>query len=121
MEIKVVNFEEKFSKFSERFSPKIIAQMNDYHFKLTRSLGDFVWHKHPETDEAFIVIDGNFQIDLKDKSLHLRAGDMVVIPKGVEHKPYAKKECKILLIEPSGTPNTGDAGGGLTKTDLEWI
>jgi len=121
MEIKVINFEEKFSKFSERFSPKIIAQMNDYHFKLTRSFGDFVWHKHPETDETFIVIGGNLQIDLRDKSLHLKAGDMVVIPRGVEHKPYAKEECKVLLIEPAGTPNTGDTGGALTKTDLEWI
>ena len=121
MEIKVVNFEEKFSKFSERLSQKIIAQMNNYHFNLVRSFGDFIWHRHPETDEAFIVIDGNFQIDLRDKSLHLKAGDMVVIPKGIEHKPYAKKECKVLLIEPAGTPNTGDAGGELTKTDLEWI
>jgi mannose-6-phosphate isomerase-like protein (cupin superfamily) len=121
MEIKVINFEEKFSKFSERFSPKIIAQMNDYHFKLARSFGDFVWHKHLETDETFIVIDGNFRIDLRDKSLYLKAGDMVVIPKGLEHKPYAKEECKVLLIEPAGTPNTGDAGGELTKSDLEWI
>jgi mannose-6-phosphate isomerase-like protein (cupin superfamily) len=121
MEIKVINFEEKFSKFSERFSPKIIAQMNDYHFKIERFIGDFIWHSHPETDEVFIVIDGNLQVDLRDKSLYLKAGDMVVIPKGVEHKPYAKEECKVLLIEPAGTLNTGDAGGELTKTDLEWI
>ena len=121
MDIKVINFEEKFAKFSERFSPKIIAQINDYHFKLTRTFGDFVWHKHPETDEAFIVIDGDLQIDLRDKSLHLKAGEMVVIPKGVEHKPYAKEECKMLLIEPAGTLNTGDIGGELTRTDLEWI
>ena len=121
MDISVINFEEKFSKFHERLSYKIIAQMNHYHFKLVRSYGDFIWHRHPETDEAFIVIDGDFQIDLRDKTLHLKKGDMVVIPKGVEHKPYAKEECKILLIEPAGTLNTGDAGGDLTKTDLEWI
>ncbi len=120
MGIEVINFEEKFAKFSERFSPKIIAQMNDYHFKLTRTFGDFVWHKHPETDETFIVINGKLQIDLRDKSLHLKPGDMVVIPKGVEHKPYAREECKILLIEPAGTINTGDAGGELTKSEL-WI
>ena len=121
MEISVVNIEEKFSKFTERLSYKIIAQMNDYHFKVVRSYGDFIWHRHPETDEVFMVIDGDFQIDLRDKSLYLIKGDMVVIPKGVEHKPYAKEECKILLIEPAGTLNTGDAGGDLTKTDLEWI
>jgi len=118
--IEVINFEEKFAKFSERFSPKIIAQMNDYHFKLTRTFGDFVWHKHPETDETFIVIDGKLQIDLRDKSLHLKPGDMVVIPKGVEHKPYANEECKVLLIEPAGAINTGDAGGELTKSEF-WI
>jgi mannose-6-phosphate isomerase-like protein (cupin superfamily) len=121
MDISVINFKEKFLKFHERLSYKIIAQMNHYHFKLVRSYGDFIWHRHPETDEAFIVIDGDFQIDLRDKTLHLKKGDMVVIPKGVEHKPYAKEECKILLIEPAGTLNTGDAGGDLTKTDLEWI
>jgi mannose-6-phosphate isomerase-like protein (cupin superfamily) len=121
MDISVINFEEKFLTFHERLSYKIIAQMNHYHFKLVRSYGDFIWHRHPETDEAFIVIDGDFQIDLRDKTLHLKKGDMVVIPKGVEHKPYAKEECKILLIEPAGTLNTGDAGGDLTKTDLEWI
>ncbi len=120
MGIEVINFEEKFAKFNELFSPKIIAQMNDYHFKLTRTFGDFVWHKHPETDETFIVINGKLQIDLRDKSLHLKPGDMVVIPKGVEHKPYAREECKILLIEPAGTINTGDAGGELTKSEL-WI
>lgn len=121
MDISVINFKEKFLKFHERLSYNIIAQMNHYHFKLVRSYGDFIWHRHPETDEAFIVIDGDFQIDLRDKTLHLKKGDMVVIPKGVEHKPYAKEECKILLIEPAGTLNTGDAGGDLTKTDLEWI
>jgi len=121
MDIEVINFEKKFSKFSERLSYKIIAQMNDYHFKVVRSYGNFIWHRHPETDEVFMVIDGDFQIDLRDKSLYLKKGDMVVIPKGVEHKPYAKEECKILLLEPAGTLNTGDAGGNLTKTELEWI
>ncbi|OGN93859.1 MAG: cupin [Chloroflexi bacterium RBG_13_50_10] len=121
MEIKVINFEEKFSKFTEQRSLKIIAQINNYHFKIERFFGDFIWHSHPETDEVFIVFDGDLQIDLRDKSLHLKAGDMVVIPKGVEHKPYAKEECKMMLIEPAGTLNTGDAGGELTKTDLEWI
>jgi mannose-6-phosphate isomerase-like protein (cupin superfamily) len=121
IDVSVINFEEKFSKFDEQLSYKIIAQMNDYHFKLVRSCGDFVWHSHPDTDEAFVVIDGDYQIDLRDSALHLKKGEMVVIPKGVEHKPYARQECKILLIEPEGTVNTGDAGGELTDTNLEWI
>jgi len=74
MDINIINFEDKFSKFNERLSYKIIAAMNDYHFKLVRSFGDFVWHSHPETDEAFVVIEGNYRIDLRDKILHLKAG-----------------------------------------------
>lgn len=121
MEISVVNFEEKFEKIKEQHSYKVIAQMNDYHFKLVRAQREFIWHKHTETDEVFVVIDGNLQIDLSDKTLHLKKGEMVVIPRGVEHRPSCKEECKVLLIEPAGTPNTGDAGGGLTVTDVEWI
>jgi mannose-6-phosphate isomerase-like protein (cupin superfamily) len=120
-DIQVINIEEKFSKFREQLSYKIIAQLNDYQFKLVRSYGDFVWHNHPETDEAFIVIDGDFQIDLRNRTLHMTRGDMVIIPRGIEHKPYAERECKILLIEPEGTINTGNAGGELTRTDTEWI
>ena len=121
MDISVVNLEEKFAKIKEQLSPKIIAQMNNYHFKLVKSKGEFIWHKHPETDEVFMIIEGDFQIHLRDKVLQLKKGEMVVIPKGVEHKPFAKEECKVLLIEPEGTLNTGDAGGDLTVTDLEWI
>ncbi len=121
MDISVVNFKDKFKKIHEQHSYKIIAQMNNYHFKLVRVEREFIWHKHPETDEVFMVIDGHLQIDLRDKVLHLKKGEMVVIPRGVEHKPSCKEECKILLIEPAGTPNTGDAGGDLTVTELEWI
>ena len=121
MNVSVVNFEDKFNKIREQHSYKIIAQMNNYHFKLVRVQREFIWHKHPETDEVFMVIDGHLQIDLRDKVLHLKKGEMVAIPKGVEHKPSCKEECKILLIEPEGTLNTGDAGGELTVTELEWI
>jgi mannose-6-phosphate isomerase-like protein (cupin superfamily) len=121
VDISVVNFGEKFRKIKEQHSYKIIAQMNNYHFKLVRMQREFIWHKHPETDEVFMVMDGNLQIDLRDKTLRLKKGEMVVIPKGLEHKPSCKDECKILLIEPAGTPNTGDAGGNLTDTHLEWI
>lgn len=106
-----INLQKKFALFSDRWSPKIIAQMNDYHFKLVKIQGDFVWHSHSETDEVFIVVEGSMQISLRDGQVTLNAGEMFVVPKGVEHKPYAASECKLMLIEPVGTVNTGDAGG----------
>lgn len=115
-----MNFNEKYRKFSDQWSPKIIAQMNDYHFKLVRVEGDFTWHSHEDTDEVFIIIDGSLRIDFRDSSVKLDSGEMIVIPKGVEHKPFAENECKIMLVEPAGTVNTGDAGGEKTSED-EWI
>ena len=121
MSYTAINLTEKFNKFSDQWSPKIIAQMNDYHFKLARIQGQFVWHKHPETDEVFIVLDGEMRIEFRDGAVDLRAGEMFIVPKGVEHKPVAENECKIMLVEPAGTVNTGDAGGDLTVEDNEWI
>ena len=121
MDIPVINLEEKFAKIKEQLSPKIIAQMNNYHFKIVKFQGEFVWHEHPETDEVFLVIDGNLQIHLRDKILHLKKGEMAVITQGLQHKPFAKEECKVMLIEPEGTLNTGDAGGDMTIIELEWI
>ena len=121
MNIEVINFAEKIDKIKELHSYKLIAQMNNYYFKLVRARREFIWHQHPETDEVFMIIAGNLVIELRDRTLHLTEGEMVVIPKGVEHKPSCKEECKILLIEPKGTVNTGNAGGELTDTDLEWI
>jgi mannose-6-phosphate isomerase-like protein (cupin superfamily) len=116
-----INLKEKLNKFSEHWSPKIIAQMNDYHFKLVKFQGDFVWHSHGDTDEVFIVLDGAMRIDFRDGKVELRAGEMFVVPRGVEHKPFAERECKIMLIEPAGTINTGDTGGDLTAEDNVWI
>jgi mannose-6-phosphate isomerase-like protein (cupin superfamily) len=116
----VINLAQKLSLFSEHWSPKIIAQMNEYHFKLAKVQGEFVWHSHPETDEVFFVVDGSLNIEMRDRSVTLKAGEMVVIPKGVEHRPVAQAECHILLVEPAGTVNTGDAGGELTA-ETEWI
>jgi len=121
MDISVINFEEKSRKIKELHAYKLVAQMNDYHFKLVKAKREFVWHSHAETDEVFLVIEGHLRIDLRDKPLNLKKGEMVVIPKGVEHKPSCKEECTVLLIEPAGTLNTGDAGGSLTDTTLEWI
>ena len=121
MPIDVVNISDKFELITEQWDPKIIAQMNDYHFKIAKIQGEFVWHSHPDTDEVFLVVDGRLTIQLRDGSLELVKGDMCVIPSGVEHKPAAKDECQILMVEPVGTVNTGDAGGDRTITEAAWI
>lgn len=95
--------------------------MNDTHFKLVKFQGDFVWHSHADTDEVFIALEGEMSIAFRDGRVDLRSGEMFVVPKGVEHKPFAKNECKILLVEPAGTINTGDTGGELTADDNVWI
>ena len=117
----IINFADKFAQFSDLWSPKIVAQMNDYHFKLARIKGEFIWHNHPETDEVFIVIKGRMTIHLRDGQVDLDEGEMYIVPKGIEHKPVAKEECHILLIEPMGTVNTGDSGGDLTAKNDVWI
>jgi len=116
-----INLLEKFAKFSEHWSPRIVAQMNDYHFKLVKVHREFVWHQHTDTDEVFLILEGVLRIDFRDGAVELKAGEMFVVPKGVEHRPVAAKECKMLLIEPAGTVNTGDAGGQLTAEDNVWI
>ena len=117
-----VTIEEKFTKFSETFRPKVVAQMNDIQFKLVRTEGDFVWHSHEDTDETFLVLEGELAIDFRDGRVLLKAGDMFVVPKGKEHKPFAARECRLMLIEPAGTRNTGNAdGGALTAPDDVWI
>lgn len=121
MAIQKINIKEKFTLFNEQWSPKIIAQLNDYHFKIARIEGEFVWHSHADTDEVFIVIDGEFEMQLRDGNITLTEGEMCVIPKGVEHRPIAEKECAILMVELAGTLNTGDAGGDHTIEELEWI
>jgi mannose-6-phosphate isomerase-like protein (cupin superfamily) len=116
-----INFVEKFSRFTEHWQPKVIAELNDYQFKIARLEGDFVWHNHPDTDEAFIVIEGVLRIDFRDGAVTLAPGEMYVVPKGVEHKPYAEREVKLMMIEPRGTPNTGSAGGERTAENDAWV
>ncbi|PHR74367.1 MAG: cupin [Arcobacter sp.] len=108
MNYKAVNFKEKLSLFSEQWSPKVIAQMNDYQIKIVKIQGDFQWHAHKDTDETFIVLQGDLRIDFKDGHVRLNKGEMYVVPKGVLHKPFALKEVEMILIEPSGVVNTGD-------------
>ena len=121
MTLQAINFQQKLQRISDRWSPRTIAGMNDYHLKLVKLQGEFVWHSHPETDEVFIVIDGSMVIESRDGAVTLNSGEMVVVPKGVEHRPVAAEECSILLIEPAGTVNTGDAGGSLTAPTDAWI
>jgi mannose-6-phosphate isomerase-like protein (cupin superfamily) len=116
-----INFAQKFALFSEQWQPKVVAELNDYQFKIVRIAGDFVWHDHPETDEAFIVLDGTLRIDFRDGSVTLQPGEMYVVPRGVEHKPFAETEVKMLLIEPRGVLNTGHAGGERTASNDAWI
>ena len=119
--IQKINLEEKLSKFSDYWSPKVIAEMNDYQLKLVKIKGDFDWHSHQTTDEVFIVIKGKMRIDFKDKTINLSKGDMLVVPKGVEHKPYAKEECEVMIVEPKGVLNTGDSSSKLTAENDVWI
>ena len=121
MEYRAISFAQKFRLLDEQWQPKVIAELNDYQFKVVRLRGDFIWHSHKETDEAFIVIDGNLRIDFRDGVVHVRAGEMFVVPKGIEHKPFAENEVKLLLIEPRGVPNTGEAGGVRTADQNVWI
>ncbi len=121
MNYEPVNLQEKFGRFSDRWAPKIIAQLNDYQIKLVRVKGDFVWHDHEETDEVFIVIAGKLRIDFRDGQIFLKEGELFVVPKGVEHKPFAETECEMILIELAGTVNTGNAGGDKTAPTDVWI
>jgi mannose-6-phosphate isomerase-like protein (cupin superfamily) len=121
MDYRAINFAQKFGLFAEQWQPKVVAELNDYQFKIVKLQGDFIWHKHDDTDEAFLVIDGELRIHFRDGAAHVRAGEMYVVPKGVEHKPYAENEVKMLLIEPRGVPNTGDRGGDRTAENDVWI
>lgn len=121
MSYKPINFRQKFQLFTEQWQPKIIAEMNDYQFKVVKLQGDFIWHNHKDTDEAFIVVEGDLRIDLRDGAVHLSSGEMFVVPKGVEHKPYAEHQVKLLLIEPRGVLNTGHEGGERTAPNDVWI
>lgn len=116
-----INLQHKLSLFSEQWTPKVIAEMNDYQFKVVRIEGDFIWHSHADTDEAFLVIEGQLRIDLRDGAVLLGPGELYVVPKGVEHKPYAEREVKMLLIEPRGVINTGEEGGERTAQNDVWI
>jgi mannose-6-phosphate isomerase-like protein (cupin superfamily) len=117
----VVRLAEKLGRLSEQWQPRVVAEMNDYQFKVVRLEGDFVWHSHADTDETFLVVEGELRIDFRDGAVTIRAGEMCVVPRGLEHKPFAEREVKLLLIEPRGVRNTGDQGGDRTAANDVWI
>ena len=121
MQNDAINLNQKLAKFSEHWSPRVIAEMNDYQFKLVKLQGEFVWHHHDDTDEVFLVMQGEMEIGFRDRDVVLREGEMFVVPKGVEHITRAKHECHAMIIEPRGVINTGEAGSDLTAENDVWI
>jgi mannose-6-phosphate isomerase-like protein (cupin superfamily) len=121
MRYEAINLASKFALFDEQWQPKVVAEMNDYQFKIVKLEGDFIWHHHKDTDETFIVIEGVLRIDFRDGAVRIGPGEMFVVPKGVEHKPYADHEVRLLLIEPRGVLNTGEEGGSRTAENDVWI
>ncbi len=116
-----INIKQKLELFSEHWSPKIISELNDYQIKLVKIKDSFVWHSHEDTDELFLVIEGSMKIEFKEETIELNEGEMYVVPKGIEHRPFAENECKIMLIEPKGVINTGENKGELTAENDIWI
>jgi mannose-6-phosphate isomerase-like protein (cupin superfamily) len=106
----MIDLAEKLATFSERWSPRTVAQFNGCDVMVVKVEGEFVWHKHDDTDDFFLVLKGRLDIELRDRTVALGPGQMFIVPKGVEHRPVAREEVHLLLIEPTGTPNTGDAG-----------
>ena len=116
-----VNLAEKFARFTDHWSPKVVGQLDGYEIKLVKVAGEFVWHKHDDADEMFLVVDGSLTIQLRDRDVVLEAGEFFVVPRGVEHRPVAERECQMLLLERAGVVNTGDAVSDHTVRDLERI
>lgn len=116
-----VNLAAKLALIHDHWKPRVVAEMNDYQFKIVKIQGDFLWHDHADTDETFIVLDGVLRIDMRDGAVTVRAGEMFVVPKGVEHKPYAETEVKMMLIEPRGVVNTGALESDRRAENDVWI
>lgn len=118
---KVINLKEKFSLFKDHWSPKILTEFNGQQLKIAKVKGEFVWHDHSNEDELFLVIKGKLNIAFKDRTIELNEGEFYVVPRGIEHKPFADDECHILLLEPSSTRHTGEVKDTITQNDQDWI
>ena len=116
-----IHLAEKLAKFREHWSPRVVAELNDYQFKLVKLLGNFVWHTHDHTDEAFLVLSGEMEIEFRDRTVILHDGDLFVVPRGVEHITRAARECHALILEPRGVVNTGDSAGDRTAKNDVWV
>jgi mannose-6-phosphate isomerase-like protein (cupin superfamily) len=116
-----INLREKLARFSDHWSPKIIAALNGQHVKLVKFRGEFVWHQHRDEDELFLVVEGSFRMEFRDRTVVLGPGEVIVVPRGVEHRPVAAEEVSVLLFEPATTVNTGTTGGERTVAQPEWI
>ena len=121
IDMKKINIKSKFEKFSDIWAPKVIAEMNNYQFKLVKIKNDFVWHQHEDTDEVFFVIEGKMNIEFEERTVELNEGEMLVVPKGRKHKPFAENQAKIMLVEPKGVVNTGDQESELTVQTDDWV
>lgn len=118
---KVINLNEKFSLFKDHWSPKILTEFNGQQLKIAKVKGEFVWHDHANEDELFLVLKGKLNIAFKDRTIVLNEGEFFVVPRGVEHKPFAEDECHVLLLEPTSTQHTGEVKDMLTQNDQDWI
>ena len=116
-----VNLAEKFSLFTDHYNPRIIGELNNQHVKAVKLKGEFVWHKHDNEDELFLVVKGVLTMELRDKTININEGEFLVVPRGVEHKPVANEEVHIILFEPATTLNTGDVQNEMTRETLEKI
>ena len=116
-----INLSQKLSLFAELWSPKVVAELNDYQVKLAKLQGEFVWHQHDDTDELFVCLKGSLNLELRDSTVVLNEGELFVVPRGVEHRPVADQECHVLVIEPRGVVNTGEADSDLTAPNDQWI
>ncbi|HKP53887.1 MAG TPA: cupin domain-containing protein [Chloroflexia bacterium] len=116
--MEIVNLSERFNRFTDYWSPKVVGELNDFHVKLVKVKGEFVWHHHEAEDEMFLVVQGRLLIQLRDRDIWLEEGEFTIIPKGVEHKPVAEEEAHVLLLEPKSTLNTGNVVNERTVADL---
>jgi len=119
--MQAINLEEKLALFSDHWNPRIVGELNAQQVKLVKFQGEFVWHQHEHEDELFLVLKGSFDMEFRDRTIRLGEGEFLIVPRGTEHRPVAREEVSVLLFEPAGTLNTGDAGGDKTRNELEYL